>query len=374
MDRDRQNWISDTAAFWDARLRAPGCTDGDRQEFNSWRAADPAHRAAFERLQTIVAGLRNEMSRADLRSMRDAALALVDRRKKRLTLAAAAGIAASAVVAVLWYSLPQGAGFGRNDAASYTTGIGQRSTVTLQDGSSLELNSKTRVEVAFTSERRSVKLLDGQAIFRVARNPARPFVVHAGDRDIVAIGTAFDVRLERAALRVTLLEGKVAVAPEGASLPLLNMHAASSSSQNADRERARTDLSGAAESSEADSPATVFLSPGQQLVVARSIGERPSPTTGREEISVRSIDVAKVTSWREGRVFLEDLALADAVAEMNRHSAIQIAVSDPTLERLRVNGMFRAGEQQTFASALEEYFPIVAERRGETEIMLRRRR
>jgi transmembrane sensor len=98
--------------------------------------------------------------------------------------------------------------------------------------------------------------------------------------------------------------------------------------------------------------------------------------TVRDQTSevVRDIDIAKVTGWRDGRVFLEDLSLGDAVAEMNKHSAVQIVLSDPSLDRLRVNGMFRAGEQEAFVTALESYFPIKAESRGDNEIALSARR
>jgi len=69
-------------------------------------------------------------------------------------------------------------------------------------------------------------------------------------------------------------------------------------------------------------------------------------------------------------VFLEDLPLADAIAEMNRYSAIQITLDDSALAQLRVNGMFRAGEQEAFVAALQDYFPISVKRRGDTEIIL----
>jgi transmembrane sensor len=89
---------------------------------------------------------------------------------------------------------------------------------------------------------------------------------------------------------------------------------------------------------------------------------------------VRSVDIAKVTGWRVGRMFLEDLTLTDAVAEMNRHSPVQIIVGDPQIAGLRVNGMFRADEQEAFVTALEQYFPINARHNGDTEIILTLRR
>jgi len=90
--------------------------------------------------------------------------------------------------------------------------------------------------------------------------------------------------------------------------------------------------------------------------------------------TVRDIDVAKATSWRTGRIFLDDLSLADAISEMNRYSPVQITVDDPRLAQLHVNGMFRAGEQDAFVNALEQYFPISAERRGDHSIILTARR
>jgi transmembrane sensor len=318
MDESKQDAIAEEAGFWDARLRAPDCTESDRNAFTAWRDADPAHRDEFARLQTIVAALRAEMDRADVRSIRSAALAMMERRRRRWGFASAAGVVCLGLGALLWSRITA--------FENYSTGAGQRSTVTLRDGSSVELNSNTKVEVAFDDERRAVTLREGQALFNVAKAADRPFVVRAGDREIIALGTAFDVRLEDAAVRVTLLQGKVAIKRAGVV-------------QEA-----------------------VVLAPGEQFV---------SSAPERERAIVRAIDVAKATSWRGGRVFLEDLSLPDAVSEMNKHSVVQISIGDPSLNRLRVNGMFRAGEQQAFVAALEEYFPLVAERRRDTEIVLK---
>lgn len=335
--------LARTAGRWDARLRSPRCTDEDRRSFAAWRDADPSHQAAFERLQAIIAGLRLERSRADLRAIRDSALGTVRKRRVRRNSGMAAAVAGM-VLAATWLLFAGGGPGGQ----VYSTGAGQRSTVELQDGSVLELSSATRVEVAFSEARRSVTLRAGQAIFKVARQHARPFVVHAGDREIVALGTMFDVRLERSALRVTLLEGKVTVNRDGTD-----------------------DARGA---SDAQSDAVV-LQPGQQAVVTQpSQSDAILPSSAEAHVHVRAIDVVKVTAWLDGRVFLEDMPLTDAVTEMNRHSATQILITDPQLSKLRVNGMFIAGEQHAFAAALAEYFPIAMERRGEREILLRPRR
>jgi transmembrane sensor len=191
--------------------------------------------------------------------------------------------------------------------------------------------------VRFSGSQRHIEVVRGQALFSVAKNRRRPFVVDAGNRRIIALGTQFDVRLDNRSVQVTLLEGRVRVG-EG--------------------------LSG-----EPDLPGVELL-PGKQLVA-----RLPDPSHGSRagaEIGnlVRDIDVSKVVAWREGRVFLNDVSLAEAIEEMNKHSVLQIRVEGTALADLHVNGLFKAGAQESFVAALEEYFPIAAQRRGDREIVL----
>jgi transmembrane sensor len=346
--------IADEAGYWDARLRSPNCTDSDRARFAEWREADPRHRAAFERLQILCMALRQNRSRADVRALRDAALSAQEQPSRRPVASIAAMLAIVAVGVTLWVEFSGGV---RGESVArlaevgvYETATGQRSTSTLQDGSVVDLNARTRIKVSFTDQARTVELIYGQAMFHIAHNPQRPFTVRAGDRQITAIGTQFDVRLDAQSVSVTLIEGKVQVLEE--------------SPGTSGARRSGTPHSG-------DSPGSgmpLYLTPGQQYVARLS--DVDAPTDG----SVRTVDVSKVTGWHEGHVFLDDLSLTDAVAEMNRHSPVQITVSDPRLARLRVNGMFRAGEQEAFVRALEQYFPIVARHQGDTEIILTPRR
>jgi transmembrane sensor len=396
MDRHISDQTAEEAGLWDARLRAPDCTDADRARFAQWRDADSSHWAAFERLQTIVASLRSEMSRADVRALRDAALRARPRHQWRLSLLLAASLAALTMAIAVWTELPAVMSFaplrnlvafagritGTDSAEQYITAAGQRSTVILRDGSSVELNSRTRVKVDFNETRRSVELIDGQALFHVAKNPHRPFIVRAGNREIVAIGTAFDVRVDATYLRVTLIEGKVAVSKQSL-LPVAARSVASKlatapvASGGPDPRRGATQEAKIDALAHSGAEGEVFLAPGQQLIAplhwvsdGSAFGNEDSADPG----VVRSVDVDKVIGWHDGRVFLEDLTLDEAVAEMNRHSPVQIRVDSPQLERLRVNGMFRAGEQDAFAAALESYFPITAQHNGDTEIILTARR
>jgi transmembrane sensor len=358
--------VAEEAGQWDARLRSPDCTSADRARFAEWRDASPQHREAFERLQTVLTALRRNLVRAEVRAIRDEALrAERSNSPRKRVFAVAAAITTLGVATALWTTLPgrfQRAPLSESLAMTesllglqrsniYETDVGQRSISTLQDGSSVELDAGTRVKVVLSERARNVELVYGQALFHVAHDAKRPFIVRAADRQITALGTQFDVRLDGSSVRVTLIEGKVKVSGE--------------TSQNA-----------------------AYLMPGQQLIaripgshgkMAGNFATTSSPgsrdfTTSDGDALVRDVDIGKVTGWRDGRIFLEDLSLAEAVAEMNRHSPVQISVVDPEIAGLRVNGMFRAGEPQAFVAALEQYFPIVARNYSDTQIELTRRR
>jgi transmembrane sensor len=317
--------VADEAGAWDARLRSPDCTDDDRARFAAWRDANPLHQQTFERLQVIVATLRHERSRADIRALRDEPLRESRHGNRRFWLsAAAAAIAVFAIGSVVLMNP------GRIETLItrlsgmqvYSTNTGQRSTFVLADGSSIDLNALSRVEVRFSDTRRDVTLVEGQALFNVARDERRAFIVHAGNRQVVAVGTRFDVRLNDTSVQVTLLEGRVRVEQ-------------------------------------------IELTPGKQLIARLDTSAQPTTTN-----VIRDIDVAKVTGWREGRIYFDDLRLDEAIREMNRHSSVHIRIESPALAELRINGMFKAGEQELFVSALQDYFQIVAQHRGAREIVL----
>lgn len=339
--------IAEQAGAWDARLRAPDCTDADRARFAEWRDADPAHQQTFERLQAVVATLRHERSRADISALRDEALRAGQQHRRRVWFATAAAFAAAITLGIIvwngpgqeWLREPVAAMVTRLSGAQiYSTSTGQRSTFVLDDGSSIELNAQSRIEVRFSDYRREVVLVEGQALFNVTKDLRRPFIVRAGDRQVLAIGTRFDVRLDSTSVQVTLLEGKVRVEEDTAMW-----------------KRGQE----------------IELTPGKQLIAR--LNTPASPTQRGGSPVVRDIDVARVTGWREGRIYFNDLPLDEAIQEMNRHSTVHVRLESAELADLRVNGMFKAGEQEIFVSALQEYFQISAERRGAREIVLTKR-
>ena len=164
----------------------------------------------------------------------------------------------------------------------------------------------------------------GRPLFEVAKNPDRPFVVEAQSRRLVAVGTAFDVRLEEAGVQVTMVEGTVRVE----HIP-----------KKAARELAATERPA--------SPKVTMLTAGQQLM-----------TDSGDKDEVRNTNADHVTSWQRGQVIFENARLADAIAEFNRYSDNELELENPSLQELRLSGAFATGRPAVFIEALTTYFPI----------------
>ncbi len=205
------------------------------------------------------------------------------------------------------------------EVKTVSTARGKQRTIMLADGSRITLNTSSRADVDYRGAARRVRLFEGEALFDVAEDPQRPFVVEAADRQVVALGTAFGVRLDGSALQVTLVEGRVAV----------------------DK---------------------LELEPGQQLLAE-----------ARRTPIVRTVDVARATSWRNGWLVLSRDTVREAIKEVSRYTDEQIVCDDPRLMDLRVSGTFRTGEVEGFLNALSEIHPLDVERRrrGEVHLVLR---
>lgn len=327
----------EAAAFWDSRLRSPLCTEEDRAAFAAWREREPANAAAFERLQSGIGALHEAFAAsAELRAMHDRAMEV---RPAPQWGRMAAGVAAAVTLGLSgWWAAtarPPAPADGGLQVASgqgsfHQTGVGELSTVTLSDGSKVTLNTRSRLEVDYTADRRTVKLISGQALFEVAKNKDRPFVVVAGPRQVTALGTAFDVRLDGEKVQVTMVEGRVKVE---ATRPTLLQKVAT---------------------------------PERELVA----GQQLTATLESLRPTVRQADAATTTSWREGRVVFAGTPLPQAVAEMNRYSQTPILVGDASLARVNVNGMFLTSQPMSFVGAVTAYFPVEARSRPDGATVL----
>ncbi len=331
------------AAEWDARLRSPDCTEAEREAFKNWCDAAPENRQAFDELQALLGALRGVADAPEIRSLREAALNASRpssiRRGRTVGLALLVATVAGIAVGLGYFSIDSPEPVHESRAPTFSTSIGERSTTELEDGSVAILNTNTRLRVEFSEHMRRVTLTHGQALFEVARDPERPFVVAAGDQRITAIGTVFDVRYEGSDVEVVLVEGVVEVE---ADVPL------------------GTDLT-----EPTPKPQALRMNAGEHLKTT-AVATRRAPV-------VEAVDVDRVTLWRQGRIFFDDAPLSEAVAEMNRYSTVQIALESAALDEYRINGMFRTGRPTAFVEAVEAYFPIYAEHGTDRQIVLRTR-
>jgi transmembrane sensor len=284
------------AAAWVARLQGPERTPATERAFRRWMEADPAHAAAFNRATEVWEGIGGA-----------AAGMLVGRGL------VARGRVLASVCAIAF--VVAGGAWGVLRDPVYSTGVGEQRNVRLEDGSRLALNTNTKVVVRYSEGRRDLELVRGEAQFDVARNPARPFIVTAEGQQVRALGTSFVVRDDGASVAVILLEGKVRVSP------------------------ARRPLSPSAR--------PVDLAPGERAMLA---AEAPA------RIDRPSLEA--VTAWRSGEILLDDTPLTRAVAEMNRYNKKQIEIEDPEVAGLRVTGIFRSGESQSFARTVAAQYGL----------------
>lgn len=323
--------LTDAAAAWFARMRGPDA-ERHRPAFEQWLAADPAHRQAYDRiaLRWDQAGLVGHTPSGQARE----GLSQAPRRAAfpaHYYALAASVVVVIAIGALLLLSPGRDAGSRAPliAATGLTSPVGTIRRVTLADGSVVTLDTGTRLEVAFTSAERRLRLVTGRARFEVAHDAARRFVVAAGEGEVVATGTIFDVSLVGAHPRVQLIEGSVEV-------------------------RGRPATPGAA------GPPVARLSPGQALAL------------GKPETAPSTAPAAEA-QWVSGMLSFDETPLDDAIAEANRYSNRQIRLGDDALARLKVTGAFRAGDQESIARAIAAGFGLRVERMRDGNLELRER-
>jgi transmembrane sensor len=227
---------------------------------------------------------------------------------------------------------------------TYHTEFGEQRSLRLSDGSVVTLNSRSQVRIELNQSSRTVELVEGEALFRIARDPVRPFVVRAGGTAIRAIGTAFDVNRKSRGTVVTVVEGRVAVLAVSAS-SRSSRFAAGSSAPSLSRSRPdsaertpRSHSSGPGTSHRTDADAaegSVLLSAGEQIDV----------TTGAGTASPTRANVSSTTAWMQGRVILRSATLEDVAEEFNRYSPRPLVTEDHGRPLLRLSGVFSTDPQ-----------------------------
>ena len=319
---------------------------------------DPAYADAYARVERSWGAVGQHAASAELMAMREQAIFRARRASARRWLAGdarrqrglriAAGVAAMAIALAASYQL---APFGFRPG-EYRTSVGERHVIELEDHSRVELDATTSLRVRYSKDARVVQLLDGQAQFTVARDPARPFKVVAGSHTIIALGTVFTVEYIDREFSVAMLEGKVAVvAQDGGS----GKHARAAAVENETAQNSSVPRNGdARQSSEQHGQGTagiIEIEAGEALRV---------PESGQATV-VRIANLAAATAWREGKVIFHEEPLSEAVRRLNRYSRLQIEIADPTLASMQVSGVFEAGDAQAFADAVQVHLPATVD-------------
>jgi transmembrane sensor len=321
MTANEDNKVWEEAELWFARRLDPSVREDTREAFERWYASDPRKVRAYkeaERLWDELASLQQ------MEEIRQSALtaAAPNRGWRRaytnplIRSPLFLGLAASLLI-VVTLTLIHLQHAPDIQARMFATALGEQRTERLEDGTTLRLNTESIAEVRITHRDREVTLRRGEAVFDVAKDASRPFVVSAGDGRVTAVGTQFQVRSIAGAVAVTLMTGRVQVARI--------------SHQEVE-----------------------WLDPGQQASFSQN-------GTG---IVTRNVDVAALTSWMSGRLEFRGTPLEDVVAEANRYSARQIRIGDRSIGRLVVSGTFRTGDTDGIIAAFEAALPVRAERDG----------
>jgi transmembrane sensor len=312
--QDERDTILDQAAEWYMRRDAGGFSAGDVLRLQTWLAADPRHREAFDEIEATW----SLMGRAALDDRpRPAPLAPPPTWRRQLMVATA--IAASIVLGIGYlFDIPT-----RLRADAYTA-TGETRLVRLDDGSTVMLDTASAIAVDYTQQARRIRLLGGEAVFTVAPDAGRPFLVESQNGESRALGTAFAVRDDGAGATVTVLESRVGVA-----LP--------------------------------DRQAEIRLTPGQQVSYT-SLGLG----------SVEQVDADVETAWRRGKLIFVDKPLGSVVDALNRYHRGRIQITDATIRSRLVSGVFEIGDPLRVLDALEASLDLRSTRLTNYLVLLHR--
>lgn len=301
----------DTAAAQWLLRQEQGLCPAETQHFQEWLASHPAHQQAWQEMQSfnrLISEMPPSCSQHFAKQRKQlAAKARRERYKQLISVyfrpRLLAGCALSLLAcSYLWLSLP-------SYQQQVQTARGQILEQYLPDGSHLELDTDSQVEIALYRDKREVRLIKGQAMFHVSKGS--PFHVITDQAQVSVLGTQFSVRNTQKQIQVAVQSGKVAVQPKPAALPGLILRAG-----------------------EAVSLENNTLSP------------------------VQAIAPAAVGNWRQGRLSFDNTTLANAIAEFERYTPTGLRITDPEIGKLRISGSFEIKKLQQFTQALPQVLPV----------------
>jgi transmembrane sensor len=313
--------LKDEAIEWLMRLSAENCTAADRRDFDNWRQQSAAHQAVYAEIARRMNWLEH-VAQTDTASRNEALRYRPHKQKtiiRRWTMLATA----ASVLLILGISAFSTDGwYGIN--AHYSVARGGRETVTLADGSNLEMNTDTEVNVRINRWQRSVEVVKGEVFFRVVHNAERPFVVTAGAGRTIDTGTEFDVYRQPQQVVVAVQEGSVRVEAK----------------QNRD------------------------------LVASQTVSYDQN---GNFKALPAKFCIDNITAWRRGKLIFDNRRLNDVLAEIGRYHNVQLQLADPKLADNKVSGTFFIDRLESNLATIANSLNLTVQHSGNDKIVLVKR-
>jgi transmembrane sensor len=296
--------VRDDAARWFVRMQEPAVDVVEYRRFEAWLGEHPQHREEFEVLQGL-------WTAADLvPAARLQALCENPPVRKARQSWVRYAVAASVVAVALGLGLFSGLNHPAPYTAEYSTALGERRHVALPDGSVIDLNSRSRIQVKFEKDRRGIELIEGEAMFSVEHDTSRPFVIDAGNGLVTVTGTRFDVRRDLSETRVAVEQGTVKVQGQGAEFVSLSAGLGT-----------RIDAQG---------------------TVAAAYAVNP----------------AELTAWRSGKLVFNNASLSEVAAEVSRYREKPLTVGSDKVGNLRLTSVFKSDNTDALLKALPSILPV----------------
>jgi transmembrane sensor len=317
--------VEQQAATWLAKRESDSWSEADEASFQAWKSASTAHRLALLRLES--AWRRSDKLALSSRLRAEGAALLrggrpIGQPRRIATSLRHALLPLTAAIALVF-----GVSLFATGGQSYATEVGGFEKLPLPDGSRVDLNTDTKLDIALDGRERRVNLSRGEAFFEVARDTSRPFIVRAGAYRVVGTGTAFSIRLNGEALNVAVTQGRVRIECDG--------------------------IYGAS-----------FVQAGQVAMAADG---------GARVLSVAADQIDRMLSWREGLLVFRNSRLDAVAGEFNRYNRRRLRVA-PSVADVRIDGTFKASNLDGFLRLLHRGFAVKARPAGAEELLLERAR
>jgi transmembrane sensor len=344
--------IEQQAADWLLRLDTEqGPSQAELKRLSAWVERSPAHREQFKRLTqywhctTLPADLSFSPANS---SESEATKATSVSAFQRLFSSGWRGTAilgtALSLTAALAMGLLMDNSSGISGNGIYETRTGEQNSITLVDGSVIQLNTGSRIHVNFVDNQRTVSLMAGEVHFEVAKDTTRPFIVKAREGLVRAVGTAFTVRLQPQALKVVVAEGKVALAT--------SLDKPNSDNNTAETVKRAVDRG--------------YLVEGQTV----DFVPEADKGLGNEIQQLKQDDLDQQLAWRRGMLLFAGEPLSEVIAEVNRYTSIDIKIIDAQIADIRIGGHFKVDETDAMLQALEMSFGIQVTRPSDNTVHL----